>query len=83
MLNDPSTQSTSYLLMRQYSLQQVQILNDGEDPVVASAISEHYHPRFSGDTLPCTKEGLCVAIADKVDRIVGIYGIWHKPTVSL
>jgi glycyl-tRNA synthetase beta chain len=57
-------------------------LNDGEDPVVASAISEHYHPRFSGDTLPCTKEGLCVAIADKVDSIVGIYGIGHKPTGS-
>ncbi len=57
-------------------------LNDGEDPVVASAISEHYHPRFSGDTLPSTKEGLCVAIADKVDSIVGIYGIGHKPTGS-
>jgi glycyl-tRNA synthetase beta chain len=57
-------------------------INDGEDPVVASAISEHYHPRFSGDTLPCTKEGLCVAIADKVDSIVGIYGIGHKPTGS-
>jgi glycyl-tRNA synthetase beta chain len=37
---------------------------------------------FSGDTLPCTKEGLCVAIADKVDSIVGIYGIGHKPTGS-
>ncbi len=57
-------------------------LNDGEDPAVASAISEHYHPRFSGDTLPSTKEGLCVAIADKVDSIVGIYGIGHKPTGS-
>lgn len=57
-------------------------LNDGEDPVVASAISEHYHPRFSGDSLPSTPEGLCVAIADKVDSIVGIYGIGHKPTGS-
>ena len=57
-------------------------LNDGEGTVVASAISEHYHPRFSGDTLPSTKEGLCVAIADKVDSIVGIYGIGHKPTGS-
>jgi glycyl-tRNA synthetase beta chain len=56
--------------------------NDGEDSAVATAISEHYHPRFSGDTLPSTKEGLCVAIADKVDSIVGIYGIGHKPTGS-
>lgn len=56
--------------------------NDGEDTVVATAISEHYHPRFAGDTLPSTKEGLCVAIADKIDSIVGIYGIGHKPTGS-
>ncbi len=57
-------------------------LNDGENTAVATAISEHYHPRFSGDILPSTKEGLCVAIADKVDSIVGIYGIGHKPTGS-
>ncbi|MBA5248198.1 MAG: glycine--tRNA ligase subunit beta [Gammaproteobacteria bacterium] len=56
--------------------------NDGENPAVATAISEHYHPRFAGDTLPSTKEGLCVAIADKIDSIVGIYGIGHKPTGS-
>lgn len=56
--------------------------NDGEDSAVATAISEHYHPRFSGDSLPSTLEGLSVAIADKVDSIVGIYGIGHKPTGS-
>lgn len=57
-------------------------LNDGENATVATAISEHYHPRFSGDSLPSTPEGLCVAIADKVDSIVGIYGIGNKPTGS-
>jgi glycyl-tRNA synthetase beta chain len=57
-------------------------LNDGENQALAAAISEHYHPRFSGDSLPSTPEGLCVAIADKVDSIVGIYGIGHKPTGS-
>ncbi|CAB9544027.1 Glycyl-tRNA synthetase beta chain (EC [Bathymodiolus brooksi thiotrophic gill symbiont] len=56
--------------------------NDGEDLAVATAISEHYHPRFAGDVLPSTKEGLSVAIADKVDTIVGIYGIGQKPTGS-
>lgn len=56
--------------------------NDGEDSAVATAIGEHYHPRFSGDTLPLTKEGLCVSIADKIDNIVGIYGVGHKPTGS-
>ncbi|RUA06256.1 MAG: glycine--tRNA ligase subunit beta [Gammaproteobacteria bacterium] len=56
--------------------------NDNEDSAVASAISEHYHPRFAGDSLPSTKEGLCVAIADKVDTITGIYGIGQGPTGS-
>jgi len=57
-------------------------LNDGESPAVAKAISEHYHPRFSGDTLPSTPEGLVVAIADKLDTITGIYGIGQGPTGS-
>ena len=57
-------------------------LNDGEDAAVATAISEHYHPRFAGDTLPSTSEGLVVAIADKLDTITGIYGIGQGPTGS-
>ena len=57
-------------------------LNDGEDTAVATAISEHYHPRFAGDTLPSTAEGLVVAIADKLDTITGIYGIGQGPTGS-
>ena len=56
--------------------------NDGEPEAVCLAISEHYHPRFSGDTLPSTPEGMALSIADKVDSIVGIYGIGHKPTGS-
>ncbi len=56
--------------------------NDGEDAAVATAISEHYHPRFAGDTLPSTNEGLVVAIADKLDTITGIYGIGQGPTGS-
>ncbi len=57
-------------------------LNDGEDSAVAMAISEHYHPRFAGDTLPSSNEGLVVAIADKLDTITGIYGIGQGPTGS-
>jgi glycyl-tRNA synthetase beta chain len=57
-------------------------LNDGENQVLAEAISEHYHPRFSGDSLPNTSAGLAVSIADKLDTIVGVYGIGHKPTGS-
>ncbi|ABL02452.1 glycyl-tRNA synthetase beta chain [Candidatus Ruthia magnifica str. Cm (Calyptogena magnifica)] len=57
-------------------------LNDGENKAVASAISEHYHPRFSGDSLPNTSEGLAVAIADKLDTVTGIIGIGQGPTGS-
>jgi glycyl-tRNA synthetase beta chain len=57
-------------------------LNDGESKAVSIAIREHYQPRFSGDSLPSTSEGLVVAIADKLDTITGIYGIGQAPTGS-
>ena len=57
-------------------------LNDGESKAVSIAIKEHYQPRFSGDKLPSTNEGLVVAIADKLDTITGIYGIGQAPTGS-
>jgi glycyl-tRNA synthetase beta chain len=41
---------------------------------------EQYLPRFSGDVLPQTKTGMAVAIADKLDTLVGIFGIGQKPT---
>ena len=56
--------------------------NDGESESVVKAISEHYHPRFAGDSLPSTPEGLVVSIADKLDTITGIYGIGQGPTGS-
>jgi len=57
-------------------------LNDGESDVVSKAIREHYKPRFAGDDLPSTNEGLVVAIADKLDTITGVYGIGEAPTGS-
>lgn len=54
-------------------------LNDGESPVVAEAIEQHYWPRFSGDELPLTKEACAVALADKLDTLVGIFGIGQVP----
>ena len=57
-------------------------LNDGESKAVSLAIREHYQPRFSGDKVPSTREGLVVAIADKLDTITGIYGIGQAPTGS-
>ena len=55
-------------------------LQDGEDPSVAQAIEEHYRPRFAGDALPQTSEGVCVALADKLDALVGFFGIGQVPT---
>ncbi|MCK7460273.1 glycine--tRNA ligase subunit beta [Idiomarina aminovorans] len=54
-------------------------LNDGESPTVAESIEQHYWPRFSGDELPVSKEACAVALADKLDTLVGIFGIGQVP----
>jgi glycyl-tRNA synthetase beta chain len=54
--------------------------HDGEEEEVAIACSEHYQPRFSGDTLPATATGTIVALADKLETLVGIWGIGLAPT---
>jgi glycyl-tRNA synthetase beta chain len=55
-------------------------LNDGEDAVVAEAIADHYKPRFAGDELPRNDVGLIVAMADKLETLVGMFGIGNLPT---
>ena len=55
-------------------------LSDGESDVVATAIGEHYQPRFAGDALPATDEGRVLAIADKLDTLAGIFTIGKKPS---
>ena len=55
-------------------------LNDGEPEGVAEAIAEQYMPRFAGDALPATGAGLALAVADKLDTLVGIFAIGQKPT---
>src|SRR5690606_22557173 len=47
--------------------------NDGEPAEVAAALNEQYMPRFSGDQLPQTTTGAVLAIADKLDTIVGLF----------
>ncbi|CAE6758680.1 Glycine--tRNA ligase beta subunit [Paraburkholderia aspalathi] len=54
--------------------------HDGEPEEVALACSEHYQPRFSGDALPATATGAVVALADKLETLVGIWGIGLQPT---
>jgi len=54
--------------------------HDGENPEVAAACSEHYMPRFAGDVLPQTQTGTILAIADKLETLVGIWGVGLAPT---
>jgi glycyl-tRNA synthetase beta chain len=54
--------------------------HDGEPGAVAQAISEHYQPRFAGDALPASTTGTAVALADKLETLVGIWGIGLQPT---
>ena len=54
--------------------------NDGEDVLVAEAIEDHYKPRFAGDSLPRSDVGLVVALADKLETLVGMFGIGNLPT---
>jgi len=53
---------------------------DGEHNEVAEALDEQYLPRFSGDKLPQTKTGQAVSLAEKLDTLVGLFGIGQPPT---
>ena len=52
---------------------------DGETELVALAQNEQYMPRFAGDNLPTSEVSVCVALADKIDSLVGIFGIGQTP----
>ncbi|MDP2819024.1 MAG: glycine--tRNA ligase subunit beta [Polaromonas sp.] len=55
-------------------------LNDGLSVDVADAIEDHYKPRFAGDDLPRNTVGVIVALADKLETLVGMFGIGNFPT---
>jgi len=52
----------------------------GESAELSLALEEHYRPRFAGDALPTTKTGQALALADKIDTVVGIFAIEQRPT---
>ena len=54
--------------------------HDGEDAAVAEAIEQHYWPKHAGDRLPDADVGRAVALADRLDTLVGIFAIGQKPT---
>ena len=57
-------------------------LNDGETPAVAEAVAEHYQPLGPNDACPSAPVGVCVALADKIDTLMGFWLIDEKPTGS-
>jgi glycyl-tRNA synthetase beta chain len=54
--------------------------HDGLGEDVAMAIEDHYKPRFAGDDLPRNSAGVVVALADKLETLVGMFGIGNLPT---
>ena len=54
--------------------------HDGESEHVANAIEQHYWPRFAGDAVPADIAGQCVALADRVDTMLGIFAIGQRPS---
>ena len=62
-------------IMGRYYAQHEKLDND-----VAFAIEDHYKPRFAGDSLPRSLVGVCVALADKLETLVGLFSIGEKPT---
>jgi len=54
-------------------------INDGEDDAIAQALEDQYRPRYAGDSLPEANIGCAVAISDKIDTLVGIFGINQPP----
>ncbi|MGQ0722198.1 MAG: glycine--tRNA ligase subunit beta [Candidatus Eiseniibacteriota bacterium] len=61
---------------REYALRQ------GEPEEVAAALEEQYRPRFAGDALPATEAGACLALADRLDTMIGVWAAGQKPTGS-
>ena len=57
-------------------------LNDGEDQAVAEALLEQYLPRFAGDAIPASTTGAALALADRLDTLVGIFAIGQQPSGS-
>jgi len=57
-------------------------LRSGEPESVANAIVEHYYPRFAGDALPASRAGTTIALADRLDSLVGLFSVGMQPTGS-
>ena len=55
-------------------------IHDGEKKAIGRAIEEHYHPRHAGDALPQSKVGRILAVADRIDSLVGLFAVGEFPS---
>ncbi|MBN1429594.1 MAG: glycine--tRNA ligase subunit beta [Anaerolineae bacterium] len=79
---DLATQMVVELTSLQGVMGREYALRSGEQPAVAQALAEHYQPRQSGDSLPASLAGITVALADRVDSLVGLLAVGLAPTGS-
>jgi glycyl-tRNA synthetase len=79
---DLATQMVVELTSLQGVMGREYALLSGEDEAVATAIYEHYLPRFAGDELPATKPGLVVGLANRLDSLAGLFAVGLAPTGS-
>ena len=61
---------------------EIYALKSGLHPTVAQAIREHYLPRFDGDSIPKSEAGLALSLADRLDSLVGLFGVGVTPSGS-
>ena len=66
----------------QGTMGEIYALNSGEPPALAQAVREHYLPRYDGDAIPASKAGLALSLADKLDSLVGLFGVGVTPSGS-
>jgi glycyl-tRNA synthetase len=77
---DLATRMVVEMTSLQGAIGQIYAARSGETAAVAQAIFEHYLPRFSGDSLPQSRAGMVVALADRLDSLVGLFAVGLQPT---
>jgi glycyl-tRNA synthetase len=79
---DLATQMVVELTSLQGLIGREYALRSGEPETVASAIYEHYLPRFAGDRIPATRPGLVLGLANRLDSLIGLFAVGLAPTGS-
>jgi glycyl-tRNA synthetase len=77
---DLATQMVVEMTSLQGEIGREYALRSGESEAVADAILEHYLPRHADDALPRSRPGIAVAVADRLDTLIGLFAAGHQPT---